>query len=92
MLPRNHRQILAAKPVEGKRTRYTIEGVPGLLLDVFASSRRVWYVRYEICPRATRHWRSFKLGDASAAFPLSDAIEKARKIRTVVDEGRDPLA
>ena len=30
----NHRQVLAAKAVDGKRRRYMIEGVQGIMLDV----------------------------------------------------------
>ena len=90
MLSRNHRQVLAAPPIEGKRTRYTIEGAPGLLLDVFASGRRVWYVRYLVGDRPHRKWRSLKLGDATA-LPLSDAVERARKIKVAVDDGGDPV-
>lgn len=89
-LARNHRQVLAAPPIGGKRTRYTVDGVPGLLLDVFASGRRVWYVRYLVGDRPNRKWRSLKLGDATA-LPLSDAVERARKIKVAVDDGADPI-
>ncbi|MEQ1718577.1 MAG: hypothetical protein ABL907_21765 [Hyphomicrobium sp.] len=41
-LKANHRQILAAKPVDGKKTRYRIEGVPGLWLYVSPSGVRTW--------------------------------------------------
>ena len=41
-LARNHRQVLAAPLIGDKRTRYTIAGAPGLLLDVYPSGKRVW--------------------------------------------------
>ncbi len=34
LLKPNHRQIAAAKAIDGKRTRYMIEGVQGLIRDV----------------------------------------------------------
>ena len=46
-LKANHRQIMAAEPIDGKRTRYRIEGVPGLWLSVCPSGKRTWYVRYQ---------------------------------------------
>jgi len=47
-LKANHRQILATKPIDGKKTRYRIEGVPGLWLYVSPSGVRSWYARYQI--------------------------------------------
>ena len=44
----NHRQVLAAKAADGKRTRYMIEGVQGLMLDVAPRGSRYWYVRYQM--------------------------------------------
>jgi hypothetical protein len=56
-LKANHRQILAAKPIAGKRTRYRIEGVDGLWLHVGPSGRRTWYVRYQPGGRDSRVFR-----------------------------------
>ena len=91
-LSRNHRQALAARPIDGKRTRYYIEGVRGLLLDVFPSGKRVWYVRYEVGKGVLRRSRSFKIGDA-AHIGMSAAIDRAREVMATVDvEGQDPQA
>ena len=49
----NHRQVMAAKHVGGRRTRYSIEGVRGLVLDITARGIRTWYVRYQV-PNGTR--------------------------------------
>ena len=90
MLARNHKQIMAAKPIAGKRTRYTIEGVRGLVLDVFTTGRRVWYVRYEVGRGKLRRSRSFRIGNA-AHVGLSDAIDKCRAVMAGVEvEGIDP--
>ena len=90
MLARNHKQIMAAKPLGGKRTRYTIEGVRGLVLDVFTTGRRVWYVRYEVGRGKLRRSRSFRISNA-AHVALSDAIDKCRAVMAGVEvEGIDP--
>ena len=90
MLARNHKQIMAAKPLNGKRTRFTIEGVRGLILDVFTTGRRVWYVRYEVGRGKLRRSRSFRIGNA-AHVGLSDAIDKCRAVMAGVEvEGIDP--
>lgn len=90
MLARNLRQIFGAKPLEGKRTRFTIEGVRGLILDVFTTGRRVWYVRYDVGRGKLRRSRSFRIGNASHVG-LSDAIDKSRKLMAGVEvEGIDP--
>lgn len=91
-LKANHRQILAAKPVAGKKTRYRIEGVPGLWLYVSPTGVRTWYARYQIGSGRTRQERWFRIGDAKSV-ELSRAIERAKSIDTEVDvEDRDPHA
>ena len=80
-LKANHRVIAAAKPIDGKRTRYRIEGVEGLWLDVSATGRRYWYVRYQPGGRETRTERWYRLGDASSVG-LADASTNARDILT----------
>ena len=90
ILSRNHKQVLAAKPIGGKRTRYQVHDVRGLLLDVFPSGKRIWYVRYEVGKGQLRRSRSFKIGDA-AHVSLSTAIDQARSIMSDVDvDGGDP--
>ena len=91
-LKANHRQVLAAKPINGKKTRYRIEGTPGLWLYVSPSGARTWYVRYQIGSGKTRQERWFRIGDAKSV-ELSKAIERAKSIDTEVDvEDRDPHA
>lgn len=91
-LKANHRVIAAAKPAHGKRTRYRIEGVEGLWLDVSASGRRYWYVRYQPGGRQTRKERWYRLGDASSVG-LADASAKARDVLTdAYAKEKDPHA
>jgi len=88
----NHRQILAAKPIDGKRTQYRIQGVRGLVLDVRPSGQRTWFVRYQPGGRNSRKFRWYKIGDTKT-FGLKDASELADKIvRAVQGENRDPYA
>lgn len=89
-LKRNFRQVLAACPIDGKRTRYRIEGVPGLVLDVRPNGTRTWFVRYQPGGRRGRTFRWYKIGDANA-IGIVDATERAKKVVTAVeDEQRDP--
>jgi len=57
VLAQNHRQILAAKPLAGRRTCYRIQGVPSLLLDVRPNGKRCWFVRYQPGGRSSRRFR-----------------------------------
>jgi integrase len=92
LLKPNHRQILAAKPIGGKRTRYRISGTKGLVLDVRVSGERTWFVRYQTGSRSSRKFRWFKIGDASS-IGLADATKKADNIvRAVEKDSRDPQA
>ena len=89
-LARNHRQILAAKAIDGKRTQYRIEGVAGLVLDVRPTGSRTWFVRYQQGGREARKFRWYKIGDATAVG-LADATEHAKKVVTAVQgDRRDP--
>jgi len=91
-LSQNHRQILAAKPLDGKRTYYRIQGVPGLLLDVRPNGKRCWFVRYQPGGRNSRTFRWYKIGDARV-IGLHDATRHANKVvKAVLDENRDPHA
>ena len=92
VLKPNHRQILAAKPIDGKKTRYRIEGTPGLWLYVSPSGVRTWYARYQIGSGRTRQERWFRIGDAKS-IELAKAIERAKSIDAEVDvDDRDPHA
>jgi len=91
-LKRNHRHVLAAKVVDGKRTQYRIEGVSGLVLDVRPNGKRTWFVRYQPGGRKARKFRWYKIGDATV-IGLQKATERARQVVTAVqDESRDPYA
>ena len=79
MLKANHRVIKAAKPIGGKRTRYRIEGVDGLWLDVGPKGNRVWYVRYQPGGRGARHFRYYKIGNLKQ-HGLAAATSQARQI------------
>jgi integrase len=92
ILKRNHRQILAAKAIDGKRTRYRIEGVPGLWLNVGPNGQKTWYVRYQPGGRKTQTFRQYSLGDVRSVS-LQDAAKAAGRIMTKVKvEDRDPVA
>ncbi len=92
ILKPNHRQILAAKPINGKRTQYRIAGNKGLVLDVRVSGERTWFVRYQTGARASRKFRWFKIGDASS-IGLAAAAQKADDIIGAVEkDSRDPQA
>jgi len=92
ILKQNHRQILAAKPIDGKRTRYRIEGVPGLWLNVCPTGQRTWYVRYQPGGRDGRVFRQYTIGDAKTVG-LQKASKAAHNIVNAVKvEDRDPVA
>lgn len=91
-LKANHRQILAAGLIGGKRTQYRIQGVRGLMLDVRPSGQRTWFVRYQPGGRKSRKFRWYKIGDART-FGLKDAMDRADEVvRAVQGENRDPHA
>jgi integrase len=90
VLKANHRVIKAAKPIDGKRTRYRIEGIEGLWLDVGASGKAYWYVRYQPGGRAARTERWYRVGSLQSVS-LGDASQKARDILTAAyAKERDP--
>jgi len=78
-LKANHRQILAAQPIGGKRTRFRIEGVPGLWLSVCPTGKRTWYVRYQPGRRDSRIFRQFTIGDAKSVG-LATATKAAHDV------------
>lgn len=88
----NHRQVIAARPLHGKRTQYRIAGVRGLVLDVRVSGERTWFVRYQPGGRKQRVFRWYKIGDAGL-IGIRDAADKAGDIlRAVQKDSRDPHA
>lgn len=91
-LKANHRVIAAARPLGGKRTRYRIEGVEGLWLDVGPRCNRVWYVRYQPGSRTTRNFRFYRIGNIEQ-IGLADATKRAKDIiGDVHGKDRDPQA
>jgi len=92
-LKANHRVIAAAPAIGGKRTRYRIEGVDGLWLDVSPKGKRVWYVRYQPGGRGTRHFRYFRIGSLEQ-HGLAAATGRARQVMGKVygPERLDPRA
>jgi len=90
VLKANHRVIKAAKPINGKRTRYRIDGTEGLWLDVSATGKAYWYVRYQPGGRGTRTERWYRVGSLQSVS-LGDASQKARDILTAAYANeRDP--
>lgn len=88
----NYRVIAAAPPIGGKRTRYRIEGIDGLWLDVGPTSNRVWYVRYQPGGRAVRKYRYFKIGNLER-ISLAAATKRAKDvIGDVYGREQDPQA
>lgn len=92
VLKANHRVVKAAQPLNGKRTRYRIEGVEGLWLDVGKTGKRNWYVRYQPGGRGARTERWYRIGNA-ASVSLADASERARRVLTsAYADQTDPYA
>jgi hypothetical protein len=42
------RKVETASAIDGKRTRYTFTGVPGLILDCSPAGDRSWFCRYQV--------------------------------------------
>lgn len=83
---------MAAKPIDGRRTQYRIDGVRGLVLDVRPNGSKTWFVRYQPGGRSKRTFRWYKIGDA-AVIGLKDASDRAEEIvRAVQKDRRDPYA
>ena len=92
VLKANHRHVLAAKPIDGKRTRYRIEGVPGLWLYFRPNGVRTWYARYDVKSGQSRKQSWFRIGDGTS-IGLSQAISLAKEVGAQVVAGKgDPLA
>ena len=83
LLRNNSRVVSAAAPVEGKRTRYAIEGVKGLQLDCTIDGARIWRCRYQIGNGERRTERTLKLGSFNSGdadyLTLGQAIDRAHE-------------
>lgn len=87
-----HRVVASAPPISGKRTRYRIEGVDGLWLDVGPTGSRVWYVRYQLGSRTSRTYRYYKIGNLEQ-ISLAAATKRAKEvIGDVHGRDKDPQA
>jgi len=90
-LPSHPRVVKSAAPIDGRRTRFSIEGVHGLVLDVTPSGSRSWYVRYQVRRGSHRIWRNYRIGSYDGVT-LGQAIDKAREILASVEyDKRDPV-
>lgn len=91
------RVIAAATARAGERTKYSIDGTTGLILECSPDGGRAWFARYQVGHgRAGRKERYHRLGsfDAGAADHLTfgQAKDAANKLRSEAKNGRDPFA
>jgi integrase len=91
-LLQNHPRVVRnAAPISGQRTRFSIEGVQGLVLDVTPNGSRTWYVRYAVRRGGQRRWRNYRIGSLDRVT-LGQAIDKAREVLAAVEyDKRDPV-
>lgn len=78
---------LSAVAVNAKKEPGYYADGDGLYLQVTASGAKSWILRFMLNKRS----REMGLGSTST-FSLSEAREKARKFRQMIDEGIDPIA
>jgi len=90
----NDRAVRAATTIGGKRTKYSITGHPGLVLDVTPGepepSRR-WFVRYQVGRGSSRRQGYDAIGDIKH-WTVGQAWEKASQIIRGAQGGTDPKA
>ena len=82
----NHPRVIAkAAAIDGRRTRYAIEGVKGLLLDCKPSGERTWFARYQVGHGEHRTERFYRIGSfnqgADDFKTLGQAIDAAADVR-----------
>jgi integrase len=85
------RTIDDAAAIDGKRTKFTIEGAPGLVLECGPDGGRVWFVRYQIGHgRGGRTRRYQRIGsfDRAAADHLTFGQAKDRSKELIADGKR----
>ena len=84
-LPNHPRVVAKAQAIEGRRTRYAIEGVKGLMLDCKPSGERTWFARYQVGHGAHRTERFYRLGSFAVGDDdyrtLGQAIDAAAELR-----------
>ena len=90
----NDRAARAAAPLDGKRTKFSIAGHPGLVLDVTPGdpepSRR-WFVRYQVGRGTGRRQGYDAIGDIKH-WSIAQAWEDASRIIREAQGGADPKA
>lgn len=90
--------IVAAGAINGVRTRYSIEGVAGLLLDCQPNGQRSWLLRYSVgSGRRERKEHTRRLGSANEGdadrLTLAQVRIKATELKRVADlDAVNPLA
>jgi integrase len=96
---KNHPRTIdsTAKAIDGERTKWSIDGIQGLVVDCTANGKRSWYVNYYVGVGAQRTKRQQRLGSFDANDPayltVADAIQRAGEtLTTVKRDGRDPFA
>ena len=83
---KNHARVVGqAAAVNAARTRYTIDGSRGLVLDCLPTGERTWYVRYQVGHGDARKERFYRLGSfdvgAEDFLTLGQAIDRANDVR-----------
>ncbi|KRB40989.1 site-specific integrase [Phenylobacterium sp. Root700] len=79
----------SAGPADGRQVDYYDDEVKGLSLGVSPRGRKVWTFRYRNL--ASKPCR-ITMGVFSASLGLAEARTRARRLRTLVDDGIDPAA
>lgn len=92
------RVVAAAKAIDGKRTKYSIAGATGLILECISDGARAWYGRYQVGHgRSGRTMRYHRLGSFDTKEPdyltLGQAKDKAAALQTDAKrDGKDAFA
>ena len=92
------RVVAVAKAIDGKRTKFSIAGVSGLILECAPDGARAWYARYQIGHgRANRTMRYHRLGSFDPKAPdyltLGQAKDRASAHQTDAKrDGHDAFA
>jgi integrase len=90
------RVIAGAKALDGVRTKYSIDGTTGLILECSPDGGRAWFARYQVGHgrdgRKERYQRlgSFDTGTADY-MTFGQAKDAANKVRSEAKGGRDPF-
>ena len=89
-IPPNQKVALSAPAIDGKRTRYSVEGVPGLQLDVTPAGARTWRLQYSRGSGAAKEVKSLSLGSVREVT-VGKATDKVRELRGEMKlNGTDP--